>query len=166
MTTATADDLRFEAFACPEPEGDWEYIVDDWGILYGPGRWPFYRIYNNELRPERNGKKEPTSVRLNSDTGYENGVRYVLLFPPQNDGRTEALIHVAVRPQGMGFYMADAVVQFDLAGSFEIDRCPDIARPQVEDRARKILTFLAKATAERDKRKRKPETAYDNWRQD
>src|SRR5690606_38962901 len=50
---------------------DWAYVIDDAGIAYGPGWWPFVDSSN----------RKPVSVRVSPDWAfYSWGTEYVVLW--------------------------------------------------------------------------------------
>ena len=90
--------LEFYAFGRPEPEGeDWRYVVDDYGILYGPGPWPFYHHPHDG---PANAKPIPCGVRLAPDHDYGAGSNLYVSAKPSHRKVDACYLnyHVALPP--------------------------------------------------------------------
>lgn len=149
---------RVSPFESRQPTGDWSYIVDDDGISYGPGPFPFHGIWMSDPQ------LEPKIVRLAPDCAYYAwGHEYVLLEPTA-DGRASADITITVRPLNRGAVTVGVSVLLDAAaGSYALGDCPAHVRDAAEEKAGKLLRFLQTAIAERDAGRSKPDTAFDRW---
>lgn len=173
---------KFYSYPQPPPEGEWEYEVDDFAILYGHTTlWPFSREDDERARAdfehgwEKRSRDNYTSpaegtgfaaVRLAPNTKhYSWGNEYVTVFPNRDDpNKAYALLTLWVRPQGLGAIVAHGTVDLDLvAGTFSIrnDELEPEVRAQADMKATKLLAFFAAAIAERDKGTPAPTTAHD-----
>ncbi len=80
----------FYMYGAAPPEGQWAYTVDDFGICYGPGWWPFHR----------DGK--PGTVRVAPDVEYRARPNEYLLISPGQAATATARLHLFIRAQGLG----------------------------------------------------------------
>lgn len=39
------DYAEFDMYGDELPLGTWSYVVDDYGVQYGPGWWPFHKFH-------------------------------------------------------------------------------------------------------------------------
>lgn len=154
--------VKFDGFAIPEPVGEWEYNLDDYGVVYGPGIWPFYSKVSDVFK-KNFGQNEPRSIRLAPDHDYSAARNlYVMMWPISE--LAQADISVYVKPQGLGGYVGNAAVHFNLKeNNFTVKLCPTIIREQVEEKATKILRFLAVCRQERDTGRLAPKNAHEKW---
>lgn len=108
---------EFYSFPAKVPEGDWAYIIDDFGIAYRRGWWPFRSADTEEERRavaswERKGHGEWklgdgcgwASVRIAPNVdGCDAGQNYVGVWPDIHEAwKASADLHLYVRPQGRG----------------------------------------------------------------
>jgi hypothetical protein len=123
---------KFYMHPVKPPEGDWSYIVDDFGIAYRLGYWPFRSANEAEDREsvaahKRQGLKHGEDwtpgegcgwrpVRLSPDSEYcAAGQNYVMLWPDmREDWKANADLHLYVRPQGLGAITLECSLVIDL----------------------------------------------------
>ncbi|MFF3867092.1 hypothetical protein [Micromonospora sp. NPDC001898] len=136
------------------PAGDWAYEVDDPGVVYGAGPWPFH--WEGRL----------ASVRLAPNTTYQSwSHEYVTVWPGHIADQASTDLNLFVRKQGMNAMIWRCHgVTFDLlADTFTVpDRCPPSLRGQAEAKAQRILNLILAARAERDTYVR-PWTAHERY---
>lgn len=140
MTTlGTRSDEKFDGWAIAPPEGDWEYELDDFGVTFGSGWWPFYK----------DGK--PAAVRLAPDTAYQSWRNEYVLLWSDGDATAHAGLKLWRRPQGMGGMVARARVTIDIRGKRATvgTACPSDLLEQAEAKAERLLRFILMARGER-----------------
>ncbi|RKR88296.1 hypothetical protein BDK92_2607 [Micromonospora pisi] len=131
------------------PHSDWAYDVDDYGIVYGDGAWPFYI------------DGQPARVRLSPTTFRAWGSRYAATWP-DHPGHAAASFNCDVRPQGMGATGRRVTVDINLlTNTFTVpDSCPLELREEAIAHAQRILDVIIAARADREHYAR-PWTAHD-----
>jgi hypothetical protein len=92
----------FDPYGQPPPDGEWEYVVDDFGMSYGPGWWPLYR------------DGEPCSVRLAPDIEYRSWRNEYVIVRPSADACAVAEVMLYCRRHGLGGMVVDARISIDL----------------------------------------------------
>lgn len=164
-------DLKFRSFVSDEPSGDWSYQLDDHGIRYGSGWWPFHHA--TEADTQRNaqffekhglsGSPEHSSVRLLAGSDYCAGNQTYVVVTPISGGAC-AEIEVMHRRQGLGGMVGETHVTFPADFSrFEMGDCADCVRELLLERAEKVRLFLLSAIAERDAGIVAPVTAHERY---
>ncbi|MFE0461851.1 hypothetical protein ACFW1A_21645 [Kitasatospora sp. NPDC058965] len=151
----------FDMYGTEPPTGDWPYRLDDFGIAYGPGDWPFHRrLQRTEWHPANplithqvdTGATEQARVRLSPDPGgsWYGRNHYVSISPAGEDVHADLTLYIA--RQGMGAMVRRAtLVLTPRSGAVTVpDGCPPPLRPQAEERGRRLLAFLSEACEERD----------------
>jgi hypothetical protein len=113
---------EFDMYGIATPTGDWAYAVDDSGVVYGDGPWPFH--------DDEDGG--PRSVRLSPDTTYYSWRNEHVGVWPRRFGRAAATLTLYVRRRGSGAVVVACKVTFDLlSDTFSIDgSCPPQLREQ------------------------------------
>ncbi len=138
----------------PTPSGSWSYIVDDYGIGYGPGWWPYYRA----------GK--PDSVRLAPDTAFYawRDHQHVLARPADSVATSHVTVTLALPGDGDGRPMR-CQVYLDLRDrSVTVpDTIPAWARTEAQEKGQGVLDLLLAARAERRRGASAPVTAHQRW---
>lgn len=154
----TVPEARFDGWARPLPEEPWEYEVDDHGIVYGPGWWPFYRTDRPGTKPK------PVAIRLAPDADYRawrNG--YVIVFPKDRE-TVSALLHLYVEPHGMGADVFDVEAYVNVrTGDVTYRREPPASlRGQADALAGKVAR-LAQTHRRLRRTSPAPLTAHGRW---
>lgn len=129
--------------AVPTPTGAWAYILDDWGVQYRSGRWPFAR------------KGEPTSVRVCPDTEFRIWRNEAVDVIPGRassggggfaDMYAHAQLNLWVRSAGDGgsAVVCPVSVELDLEDKTAriVGACPDRLAPQARLKASKLLELV------------------------
>lgn len=132
----------YYSYGAKPPQGEWAYEIDDDGIVYGDGPWPFHHW-------ERGG---PISVKVSPNTEYRSwGNEHVLLWPGRF-GQLVADLHLYVRQQGGYAMVWRCRVEFDLlTDTFTVpEHCPPTLRAQATSKAQKILDLVAFGRQDRD----------------
>jgi hypothetical protein len=140
--------------------GTWAYVLDDFGIVYGPGWYPFHRALTrseqNPAAPLQNravptGKTKPTGVRLS---------------PIEH--RVQARMHLFVRKQGLGAMVRQITIEVDLRAErvTSPNQCPTALREQAEVKGQRVLDLLKAARRERRRRAKTPTAVLGPWAQD
>jgi hypothetical protein len=147
---------HFDPYGQPPPAGDWEYVLDDFGVSYGPGWWPLYR------------DGTPCGVRLAPDTEYRSWRNEYVTLRPGTGARTVAQVTLYCRRQGLGAMVLDARIGIDLRERTvtvvsDLSDCPDEVRQQAHDKAAKLLRFLLAQRHARRTGATRPVTAYELW---
>lgn len=137
----------FYTYPVKPPEGEWEYRLDEVGITYGPGPWPFYYAPHG-------GDRVPFGVRVSPDTEILSwGNEYVLLRPLLQDPEiVESKLRLYVRPQGLGAVVV--AVRFGINLRQETaavtPSCPPELREQADIKVARLLRFLLQHRTARD----------------
>lgn len=143
-----------------EADGQWEYELDDWGITYGRGPWPFYQHYQDEKR------RRVTSVRLSPNKAYQSWRTGYALAYVHDDGSLFCFtFDLWDKKQGMGGYVWHVHLSIENGQPVGIENLPPEIVDRVRDRWGKFERFLAACIAERDARKRRPITAHERYEQ-
>lgn len=135
-------------------DGDWGYIVDDFGDLsYVRGQWyPFNR-----------------AVRLAPDTCYQAWVnQYVMVRPTKSPKIAAATLHLTVRSQGWGAAVVFTIAVINMATGQVMLSHIDLDEPLVHEARTKAAKVLALLTAERMRATTRPHppapiTAHDRY---
>ncbi len=155
---------EFDMYGVPEPAEPWAYDLDDYGILYGPGDWPFYRfIGETPGRPPTPRSISDASICLSPDSAFQSW-RQARMSAYRTAEGFDLSFGWAIRPQGMGQYIACVNVRLD--DSFKILNRFNFkggALKQVRMRVEKFKAFLEKHRAARDGGEERPETAHENY---
>ncbi|TKG62377.1 MULTISPECIES: hypothetical protein [Pseudonocardiaceae] len=171
-----APDDEFDMYGLELELGTWSYILDDFGIVYGPGWYPFHRALTrseqNPSAPLLNravpvGTTKPTGVRLSPNVAeYSWRNEYVLLAPI--DHRVQARTRLFVRKQGLGAMVRRITIEVDLRAELVTipDQCPAALREQAEVKGQRVLDLLQAARRERRRRAKTPTAVLGPWVQD
>ncbi|WP_431921349.1 hypothetical protein [Nonomuraea jabiensis] len=147
---------KFFSFTPPPPSGDWEYVLDDYGVIYRRGWWPFANAVSGR----------PCSVRISPDTEYRAwGGQYVLVWPDRdNTALFTSRILVHVRTQGFGVLAVPVNPVIDLRTRQIVipSSCPESLREKAAEGAGRLLRFVQNHRHARTTRNR-PETAHERW---
>jgi hypothetical protein len=154
----------FDGWGQPTPPGDWNYDLDDYGIHYGPGWWPFYTTRHPYGEPETTG---PISVRISPDTEFRSWRNeYVQLTPDKREpAKVTGRLRLFVRRRGGGVICVNTALIVDMRAKtvhVAVD-CPDTLRGQAETKGDRILQFLLHHRARRRAGDTRPVTAHDKW---
>jgi hypothetical protein len=136
------------------PPGTWAYTLDDFGVEYGPGPWPFHNDRDHE----------PCGVRLSPDTAYYAWSNEHVSVSPRRFARAATTLDLFVRQRGGGAVIVPCRISFDLLfDTFTVgDSCPPQLREQATSKAQKVLDLITAARRERDTYLR-PWTARDQY---
>lgn len=155
---------RFYSYPSPEPHVPWEYIVDDYGVGYREGEWPFGRM------TESRWTRQPCSIRLAPDHEYRAaGQTYVRVSPTRSGRHAIAYMNLTVRSQGMGAIVVACRAEIDLS-DFTVtldgvqDGWPDTVKAQADQKTQKVVSLIRAQVARRDAGKRKVSTAHEKHR--
>jgi len=155
---------EFDMYGVPEPVEPWGYNLDDYGIIYGPGDWPFWEITGGNSvpgLPATKKKSEPRqSIRLAPDTAFQSWRQAYMLAGCEKDGFSLSF-GWAIRPQGLGRHVAHVNVR--LSGSCRIRNEREFkgdALKQVRARVAKFKAFLEQHREARDRGEQQPVTAH------
>jgi hypothetical protein len=163
---------RWEMYGIELALGDWKYQVDQGGLDYGPGLYPFCipdtRLEQHPQDPKlwhrvpTGAPPHPVSVRLSPDIAtYAWGNEYVALHPFDHrvllwtrlfDGRDGA--KVMVRPSQIELDLATEQITLP-------EGCPDSLLTQATTKAQRALDLLRAARAERDSGAPVPRTVLE-----
>ncbi|MGA2256715.1 MAG: hypothetical protein ABSG53_18865 [Thermoguttaceae bacterium] len=152
-------DEDFRMYVSDEPAEPWGYDVDDYGISYGLGWWPWYR-HHGWTRAAPAGLR-PGSLRLLPDPTYEAGNQLYVLAWLHDDGCGLELSWMT-RRQGLGGMVRKGWVKLDRELAI-VSAVPAEVRGEVESRVAKFCTLYRKAIAERDSGRKAPVTAHEKW---
>ena len=160
---------EFDTWGVPEPAEPWSYNLDDTNVSYGPGDWPFWETTGGNSVPGLPAtveKTEPrTSLRLAPDTAYQSWRQAYMTVYREKDGYSLSF-GWAIRPQGMGQYVANVHVRLDTDYSIRNRRdFKGDALKQVRARVEKFKAFLDKHRAARDRGETRPETAHELYQE-
>jgi len=156
---SVAPEDEFYSFGHELDLGDWAYILDDVGIVYGPGWYPFHRMPeradtqatgSHAGRAAQAAPTTPTGVRISPDLEPRAwGNEYVLLEP--YDHRVQARMTLFVARRGMGVTVRRLSLKIDLRQRQVSlpDACPDALRSQAETKGGRVLDLLIAARRER-----------------
>jgi hypothetical protein len=151
---------RIAHYARPPRAREWEYILDDHDIVFGPGWWPFHLAAAAKPR-------SPVAVRLGVATNYwawnlEYKTQYVTLKPEGNGGAS-ALLDFYERPRGLGARIAQVQITLDIrARRFTIaPQCPPGLSEQARIKGQRLLDYVLLARSERRRGWKRPWTARE-----
>lgn len=173
ITVAPNDE--FDMYGLELPLDNWAYVLDEPGIVYGPGWYPFHRTLSrseqNPTAPLLNravpiGKTEPTGVRISPNAAnYSWRNEYVRLVPI--DHRVRARMALFVRKQGLGAMVRRITVEVDLRADLVTvpQECPDPLRKQADIKGQRVLNLLTAARRERRRRAKTPTAVLASWAQ-
>jgi hypothetical protein len=137
----------------PPPDGEWNYIVDDHSITFGPGWWPYYR----------DGK--PGTVRMSPDTEFRSWRNEYILTRPRRSEPAQAVarLHLYVRPQGMGAMTVAAQLVIDIRQHTVAlpDGLPEHLCEQAATKGQRLLDRILADRRHRRRGAAGPHTAYD-----
>lgn len=154
MEPLYASNEEFDGWAIPPPTSDPPYAVDDAGLTYGAGPWPFRRFDDGHL----------ATVRIAPSSEYRAWRNeYVLVHPNEDGSGAEAQLQLWLRPQGMGGYVLRVNVTLDLARdaySFAPLHHASL-QARAESKAQRILDLVGVARRERDRGATRPTTAAE-----
>ncbi len=156
---------EFDMYGVPEPAEPWGYNLDDYGIIYGPGDWPFWEITGGNSvpgLPVDEKKSEPRrSIRLAPDTVFQSWRQAYMLAYREKDGYSLSF-GWAIRPQGMGQHVAHVNVRLSDSCRIRNEReFKGDALKQVRARVAKFKTFLEKHREARNRGDDRPTTAHE-----
>jgi hypothetical protein len=131
--------------------GDWEYVLDDTGVSYGPGWWPFVDSDTNE----------PTAIRVSPDWAfYAWGSEYALLWCEGGSVVTARISVYALindmRPNDLAGTLALDIK----AGTFDLGDFRGDHEDQAVHKAERLLDFI-KVNRSRRRKGLEPIHAYD-----
>jgi hypothetical protein len=77
-------------------DDSWAYVLDDTGVVYGPGWWPFYTDRSSpQARWSTGATPQPCGVRLAPDVAfYAWHTEYLALYPTDEPGVVDGACHV------------------------------------------------------------------------
>ncbi|WP_162890181.1 hypothetical protein [Streptomyces olivoreticuli] len=157
MPVAPRDE--FDMYAIHLDLGSWSYALDDVGLVYGPGWFPFHRhIERVEPNPSApllprsvpTGKTAPTPVRISPDVEHRAWRNeYVVLQPV--DHRVQAHMRLYAGGRGAGARIRRVAVEVDLRNlNVAVPaQCPAPLRHQAAVKGRRVLDLLMSARIER-----------------
>jgi hypothetical protein len=148
-------DEDFRMYVSDEPAEPWEYDVDDYGISYGLGWWPWYRTGPDDKKPVAAG------LRLLPDPTFEAGNQLYVLAWLHDEG-CELDLSWMTRRQGLGGMVRKGWVKLDRELAI-VSAVPAEVRGEVESRVAKFRTLYRKAIADRDAGRKAPVTAHEKW---
>ena len=155
--------IYFDTLAVPEPAGLWRYGLDDFGILYGPGEWPFYRSDRSRVLAPR----EAASIRIAPDCEYRMWRNQEVRLYPQpvcHPVRVRLTLWVRAHEGGGAWLLpAEALLWLPTrkwVWQPDVPECLAVAAANARDR---ILNFLHVALSERDAGAIAPRTAHSRW---
>jgi hypothetical protein len=156
---------EFDMYGVPEPAEPWGYNLDDTGIHYGPGDWPFWQVTGGNIvpgLPTTPESREPRdSLRLAPDTVFQSWRQAYVLVYREPKGLSLSF-GWAIRPQGMGQHVAYVNVKLD--DDCRIRNRRDFtgdALKQVRARVEKFKAFLQQHRESRDRGEKRPVTAHE-----
>jgi hypothetical protein len=149
----------------PPPEGDWEYEVDDYGVVYAEPHWPLV------FRKAEDTPDEPTGVyrgapewactlRLAPNTEYQSwGAQYVLLGETCREGKygVQATLTLTIQ-SGKGAAGWCATVTTAHVSVPEGDwrrwkvegETPEEVEAELQDKVRRLQAWYERAKRERE----------------
>lgn len=143
----------FDMYGITPPPGDWAYVLDDTGIAFGPGWWPFHR------------DGAPAGIRVSPDVEFRSWRNeYVLLYPSTSGpAAATARITLYVRPQGMGAMTVVAYLGLDIRQrTYTLpDGLPEHLHEKAITKAQRLLDFISNTRADRRRGSPRPRTAAD-----
>ncbi|WP_331738799.1 hypothetical protein [Embleya sp. NBC_00896] len=168
-TPYIAPEDEFDMYGIELDLGDWRYVIDELGVVYGRGWYPLHR-YPTHPEPDPSSPlltrlvagdaTAPAQVRVSPGIEvYSWRNEYVTLNPI--DHRVEARIRLFVRRQGMGAMVRRVVLHIDLRDKTVLlpAELPAALRTQAETKGRRVLDLLTDARRERRRRLPEPSQA-------
>jgi len=143
----------------------WAYVLDDTGVVYGPGWWPFYADRSSpQARWSTEATPQPCGVRLAPDVAfYAWHTEYLSLYPTDEPGVVDGACHVV--PSDTSRHDAERTafrLRMDGDGwtAEPIGSLPH-SQDVLAEKTRRAIDFLHAAIAERDRGAKQPTTAAD-----
>lgn len=167
---------EFDLYGIELELGKWAYVLDQLGVTYGPGWYPFReKVTRSEPDPVEpllnrkvpTGRTTPVGVRISPGVAnYSWGNEYVTLEPV--DHRVRARMTLFVRKQGMGAMIRRVEIAVDLRErSVTIPpECPAELHTQAQVKGERILDLLTAARRERRRGAPIPLSVLGQWEQD
>jgi hypothetical protein len=154
------------------PQADdatWAYVLDDYGVSYGPGWWPFYADRTSPLAGSSTDRTpRPCGVRLAPDVAfYAWHTEYLLLYPTDQPGVVDGACHVvssgtprhdAERITFRLRLLGDSWVAEPIRGG---TRGSAQGRDILAEKLHRAIGFITAAIATRDRGADRPTTAAD-----
>lgn len=171
LAVAPADE--FDMYGLELDLGGWAYVLDQPGVVYGSGWYPFRRpVSILEPHPAApltyhtvaTGRTAQTGVRISPDVvHYSWRNEYVRLEP--FDHRIQARMALFVRRQGMGAMVRRVSIEIDLRTKIVTvpGACPAALRRQADIKGRRVLDLLSAARRERRRGARTPTAVLGAW---
>jgi hypothetical protein len=172
---AVAPADEFDMYGIELDLGDWAYALDQSGVVYGPGWYPFHRPVTSlepnpaaplVHHPVETGRTAQTGVRISPDAAhYSWRNEYVALEP--FDHRVRARMALFVRRQGMGAMVRRVSIEIDLRNRHVTipEACPEQLRHQADIKGHRILDLLRAARRERRRGVTIPTAVLGPWDQ-
>ena len=143
----------------------WTYLLDDTGIVYGPGWWPFYGERRWPSTGGASGTATPSyGIRLAPDVAfYAWHTEYLALYPTDEPGIVHGACYITPR-DGSRHHAKQVIFQLRMRGD---QWTADPIGEQTHDadvlteKTRRAIEFLQAAIAERDSGATRPTTAAD-----
>lgn len=144
----------------------WAYVLDDIGVTYGPGWWPFYADRTPAQAPRTAVRTpKPCGVRLAPDVAfYAWHTEYVALYPTKEPGVVDGACHIV--PSGTARHHANRVTFRLRQAGDEPEQIGSIQRGEhiLAGKIRRAVDFPRAGIAERDGGAERPTTAAEAYR--
>lgn len=153
------------------PDLPWEYNLDDYGIVYGPGPWPWYGYVRQRLAQTPTTIPVEASIQIAPDTEFRAwGNQSVRLGPGFNDPfQLDYTIQLTIRSHGSWFRLLTVDGSIDLRKQTIEPPPPRLfaRHPQWaiewERKTIRILRFYARGIEERNRGMKTPVYAHSKW---
>ncbi|MEV0734194.1 hypothetical protein [Polymorphospora sp. NPDC050346] len=147
----------------PQPsDPDWTYVLDDNGITYGPGCWPFCRTPHTNLALSPPSTPQPTPVRVSPSFAFHAWRTEYIGLNPLPGGLVLARLHLipagTIPPPGDTAYTATLN---PARQHIDLRHIPRHLCDLAIDKLTRIQAFLLTAINERDNGATRPTTAID-----
>jgi hypothetical protein len=157
---------EFDMYGVAEPEEPWGYNMDDYGVIYGPRDWPFWKIDGGNQVPGLPKVEETrapaTILWLAPDTAFQSWHQARMMVFRTPRGGYELHFGWTIRPHGLGWHVA--LVTVHLTESCGIRNWNDFkgdAMKKVRARVDTFKAFLKQHREARDRDEERPVTAHE-----
>ncbi len=164
---------EFDMYGIRLELGEWSYVLDQPGVVYGPGWYPFHeslaRVEPDPSAPLLNrmvstGRTRPVGVRLSPGTepfSWRN--EYVQLEPCDHRILVRTTLFVCLR--GLGAVVRGIRMVVDLRNGSVVlpEDCPVGLRGQAEVKGRRVVDLLFAARRERRRGASLPTAVLGQW---
>ncbi len=148
-------------------DNSWAYVLDDTGVVYGPGWWPFHADRSSPLASWSTDRTpQPCGVRLAPDVAfYAWHTEYLSLYPTDEPGMVEGACYLVPSDTPRHDAEPTAFRLRTVGDDWQAEPIGSLHHGQdiLAEKTRRAIDFLRTAIAERDRGTKRPTTAADMY---